>query len=115
MSTRKPQPCSPGPCPPAPHYRKNWLARSASAIGGVLREMDYAQRQALRARQSFNTIVPEPREAPDTFREFLLRTAAPGPHEPTARQRAGGRRIRLPAPAACPRGQRAGGETVPYP
>jgi hypothetical protein len=56
--------------------------------------MDYAQRRAMANRMSFDVMLPDPGQAPDTYQEFLLRTWPARPHEPTAQQRADGRQVR---------------------
>ena len=87
-------PCSPHTGPLGPPGSRNWLARAASAVLDALREMDYAQRRAMANRMSYDAMLPGPGQAPDTFQEFLLRTWAVRPHEPTAQQRAAGRRVK---------------------
>jgi hypothetical protein len=87
-------PPSHSPHPPRPAARRNWLGRTASAVLGAIDEMNDAQRRALRARLAYDRFLPNPAEAPDTYRECLLRTSGPARHEPTARQRASGRRVR---------------------
>jgi len=82
------------PCPPQPAPRRNWLGRTASAVLGVIEEMNDAQQRALRARMAYDQFLPNPAKAPDTYQEFLLRTSGPARHEPTARQRTAGRRVR---------------------
>ena len=94
MPPISPQSCSPHPCQPGPPARQNWLARAASAVLSALREMDYAQRRVTAIRMSYNTVVPDPGKAPDTYQEFLLRTLAAPPHEPSARQRTAGRPVK---------------------
>jgi hypothetical protein len=93
MSASSPQPYS-SPRGPRPAARRNWLGRTASAVLGVIDEMNDAQRRAQRARLSYDRVLPDPAAAPETYREFLLRTSGPVQHEPTARQRAAGRRVR---------------------
>lgn len=92
MNATSPQSHSSGPCQPA--ARRNWLGRAASAVLGVIDEMNDAQRRALRVRLAYDQVLPSPAKAPDTYGEFLLRTLGPARHEPTARQRAAGRRVR---------------------
>ena len=82
------------PRPPQPASRRNWLGRTASAVLGVIEEMNDAQRRALRARMAYDQFLPNPAQAPDTYQEFLLRTSGPARHEPTATQRTAGRRVR---------------------
>jgi len=93
MSASNPQsPVPPGQ--PRPTARQNWLSRTASAVLGVIDEMNDAQRRALRARMAYDQFLPNPAQAPDTYQEFLLRTSGPARHEPTAGQRRAGRRVR---------------------
>lgn len=94
MNPNSPQSCSPHPCQPGPPAGRNWLARAASAVLGVVREMNYAQRRAMANRLSYNAVLPDPGKAPDTYQEFLLRTWGAPLHEPTARQRTTGRQVR---------------------
>jgi hypothetical protein len=94
MTASSPQSPSPRPCQQRPAARRNWLSRTASAVLGVIDEMNDAQRRALRARLSYDQFLPNPAKAPDTYQEFLLRTCGPVRHEPTARQRTAGRRVR---------------------
>jgi hypothetical protein len=92
MNATSPQSHSCGPRQPA--ATRNWLGRAASAVLGVIDEMNDAQRRALRAQLAYDQVLPSPAKAPDTYQEFLLRTVGPARHEPTARQRAAGRRVR---------------------
>jgi hypothetical protein len=94
MSASTPQSHSPHSCQPPPAARRNWLGRAAFAVLGVIEEMNDAQRRAARARVAYDQFLPSPAKAPDSFQEFLLRTSGPARHEPTARQRAAGRRVR---------------------
>jgi len=92
MTANSPQ--SPSPRRSRPAARRNWLGRTASAVLGVIEEMNDAQQRALRARMAYDQFLPNPAKAPDTYQEFLLRTSGPARHEPTARQRGAGRRVR---------------------
>jgi hypothetical protein len=60
----------------------------------VISQMNDAQRRVVRARLACDPCLPGPARAPETYQEFLLRTRGPARHEPTARQRAAGRRVR---------------------
>jgi len=93
MTTSSPRSRSPQPSQPRP-ARRNWLGRTAFAVLGVIEEMNDAQRRAARARMAYDQVLPNPAQAPDSYQEFLLRTSGPARHEPTARQRAAGRRVR---------------------
>lgn len=94
MSATSPLSRSPGARRPQPEARQNWLGRTASAVLAVIGEMNEAQRRVLRARLAYDQVLPVPGQAPDTYQEFLLRTSGPASHEPTARQRQAGRRVR---------------------
>lgn len=94
MTASSPPSHSPQPPHPQPAAQRNWLGRTAAAVLGAIDEMNDAQRRALRARLAYDQFLPNPAEAPDTYQEFLLRTSGPARHEPTARQRGAGRRVR---------------------
>lgn len=70
-------------------FRVSSLARR---VHDVVSEMNYATRRVTELRLSYG--VAESDRAPDTYAEFLLRTAATTRHEPSARRRAAGRRVR---------------------
>jgi hypothetical protein len=54
--------------------------------------MHHATRRANELMFSYG--LPESNRAPDTYAEFLMRSRANARHEPTARSRATGHRIR---------------------
>ncbi len=63
----------------------SWIAGLARRIRDTLNEVNYA---STRATEMLMYNVPEPADkAPDTYAEFLLRTARPVLHEPPARCR----------------------------
>jgi hypothetical protein len=94
MTTSSPRSHPAGPRRPRPAARRRWLGRTTAALLSVLDEMNDAQRRALRARLACDRFLADPTAAPNTYREFLLRTSGPVRHEPTARQRASGRQVR---------------------
>jgi hypothetical protein len=94
MTASTPRSHPPQPRQPRPAAQRNWLGRTASAVLSVLDEMNDAQRRVLRAQRAYDRFLPDPAAAPETYPEFLLRTSGPSSHEPTARQRAAGRRVR---------------------
>jgi hypothetical protein len=94
MTASSPRSRSPYPSQPRPAARQNWLGRTASAVLGVIEEMNDAQQRAARARLAYDQFLPNPGKAPETYQEFLLRTSGPARHEPTARQRTAGHRVR---------------------
>lgn len=64
----------------------------ARRVHDVVSEMNYATKRVTELRLSYG--VAESDRAPDTYAEFLLRTTAMTRHEPSARRRAAGRRVR---------------------
>jgi hypothetical protein len=70
-------------------FRVSSLARR---VHDVVSEMNYATKRVTELRLSYG--VAESNRAPDTYAEFLLRTAATTRHEPSARRRAAGRPVR---------------------
>ena len=65
----------------------------ARRIRQIFSECNSAQRLLTVRRLAFDRQLPEPDKAPDTYREFRLRTSGPLLHEPSARQRQAGRAI----------------------
>jgi hypothetical protein len=63
----------------------------ARKLGTVVAECNDAQRRAATLRSSPDMYVFAPREAPDTYDEFLFRTSGPLVHEPAAAIRSGKR------------------------
>lgn len=66
----------------------------ARRISRIISECNEAQRLLTIRRLAVDRQLPEPDLAPDTYREFLLRTSGPLLHEPSARQRLAGRTVR---------------------
>jgi hypothetical protein len=92
MAASSPPSCSQHPRP-QPEAGRNWLARVAQSVLRTLREMNDGQRRLLSARLSYEAYLPDSGSAPGTYPEFLLRTMAVARREPTAAERAAGRRI----------------------
>jgi hypothetical protein len=69
------------------------VRRSAAVFANVVHEVNYAHRLAAIRRLSVDSYVFRPNLAPETFEEFLSRTAGPLAHEPSARARALGRLV----------------------
>ena len=66
----------------------------ARRISQIISECNEAQRRLTYRRLAYDTQLPEPNAAPDTYAEFLLRTSGPLRREPSAHQRLAGRGIR---------------------
>ena len=66
----------------------------ARRISQIISECNEAQRRLTYRRLAYDTLLPEPNAAPDTYAEFLLRTSGPLRREPSAHQRLAGRGIR---------------------
>jgi hypothetical protein len=62
-------------------------------IAAVIRECGDAQRRMAAIRTSPDRYAARPDAAPDTYAEFLFRTSGVLLHEPSARDRAHGRRV----------------------
>ena len=65
----------------------------ARRIRQIISECNAAQRRLTIRRLAFDSTLPEPDKAPDTYAEFLLRTSGPLLHEPSARQRLAGHAV----------------------
>lgn len=76
--------------------KRAWRAfrRAAGALVSLVRELDYWQRRRALLSQAPDRHIPNPDKPPDSFREFLARTHGPLIHEPSARARLAGRRVR---------------------
>jgi len=66
----------------------NQLRNLAGKIADAVSEMNYAQRRMMALRLSLDLYKLEPDVGPDTYHEFLARTAGPLLHEPSASRRA---------------------------
>jgi len=69
------------------------LWRAGSGLANFLRELDYWQRRTTVLSLAPDRHVPHPNRAPDTYREFLARTAGPLLREPSSRARLAGRQV----------------------
>ena len=65
----------------------------ARRISQIISECNAATRLLTIRRLAYDSNLPEPHAAPDTYAEFLLRTSGPLLHEPSARQRLAGQAI----------------------
>jgi hypothetical protein len=72
--------------------RASWMARLARRISYAVGEMNYAQKRILAVRLGYGVVESE--RAPDSYSEFLLRSAVVTMHEPPARNRACGRPVK---------------------
>jgi hypothetical protein len=72
--------------------RASWQVRLARRLRYIAGEISYAQKRVFAVRLCYG--VAESDRAPDTYTEFLLRSAAVVTHEPPARSRAAGRHVR---------------------
>ena len=69
-----------------------WVSSLARRVHDVVSEMNYASKRVTELMLCYG--LAESDRAPDTYAEFLLRTAGTTRHEPSARRRAAGRRVR---------------------
>jgi hypothetical protein len=68
------------------------LARIGRRVASVLAECDYAQRRWFTVMTTPDSYLTNSDQAPDNYAEFLFRTSSSLRHEPTAADRACGRR-----------------------
>jgi hypothetical protein len=68
------------------------MVRLARRISHAAGEMNYAQKRILAVRLGYG--IAESERAPDSYGEFLLRSAVVTMHEPPARIRACGRQVK---------------------
>lgn len=68
------------------------IRRIAGKIASAVADANYAQRRVLELRLAPDHYVFRDGHAPDSYAEFLYRTSAQLPHEPSARERSGGRK-----------------------
>jgi len=73
---------------------KRVLRALVRRVGAVVAECNYAQRRITVLQSSPDHYLVAPAQAPDTYEEFLLRTAGPLDHEPSAAARCGRRIVR---------------------
>jgi len=78
--------------PSASTQPASWIVRFARQAGHVLCEIHAANKRASRLLLSYG--LTESDRAPDSYAEFLLRSRASILHEPSARRRAAGHRVR---------------------
>jgi hypothetical protein len=78
--------------PSSPGRRASWVVRLARRISYVAGEISYAQKRVLAVRIGYG--IAESDRAPDTYAEFLLRSAVVTTHEPPALRRASGRQVK---------------------
>jgi hypothetical protein len=78
--------------PSNPSRRASRVVRIARRLSYVAGEISYAQKRLFAVRLGYG--VAESDRAPDTYTDFLLRSAAAVTHEPPARSRACGRQVR---------------------
>jgi hypothetical protein len=76
----------------SPGRRASWVVRLARRISYAAGEISYAQKRLFAVRRCYG--IAESDRAPDTYSEFLLRSAAVATHEPPARSRACGRQVK---------------------
>jgi hypothetical protein len=67
--------------------RGSWPGRLARRIVAIVRECNDAQRRMTAVSTAPDRYIAHPDAAPDTYAEFLFRTARPTLHEPPARCR----------------------------
>jgi hypothetical protein len=68
------------------------LARIGRRVADVLAECNYAQRRMFTLMTTPDSFITDRDRAPDSYAEFLFRTSSCLLHEPTAADRAHGRR-----------------------
>jgi hypothetical protein len=64
------------------------LRRLARRVSAAIAECNYAQRRITVLQANPDGYLIAPAQAPDTYQDFLLRTAGPLEHEPSAADRA---------------------------
>jgi hypothetical protein len=73
---------------------RNTLRTLARRLGVVVAECNYAQRRVTELKVSPERYLTQPSRAPDTYREFLMRTGGLLIHEPSAARRSAGSALR---------------------
>jgi hypothetical protein len=77
--------------------RVRWAARAVRRltreVAEFVRELNYWQRRAAVLSMAPDRFLPESNQPPDTYQEFLGRTAGPLIREPSLRARQGGRQV----------------------
>jgi hypothetical protein len=69
------------------------LRRLTHEVAESARELNYWQRRATVLSMAPDRFLPKSNQPPDTYEEFLARTAGPMIREPSLRQRQRGRQI----------------------
>ena len=85
-----------------------WVSSLARRVRNVVSEMNYASTRVTELMLCYG--LAESDRAPDTYTEFLLRTAGTTRHEPPARRRAAG----PPGQVAVSAAQGGGGPAGPH-
>jgi hypothetical protein len=67
-----------------------FIGRMTRRAADILTECSYAQRRLIQLRLSLDSHVYDVRQVPDSYHEFLHRTAGELRHEPSAHDRAAG-------------------------
>jgi hypothetical protein len=70
------------------HRVAPFLSRMTRRAADIVAECNYAQRRLTQLRLSLDSHVYDVRQVPDSYHEFLQRTAGTLRHEPSARDRA---------------------------
>jgi hypothetical protein len=68
-----------------------FISRMTRRAADIVAECSYAQRRLTHLRLSLDSHVYDVRQTPDSYHEFLERTAGALRHEPSARDRTAGR------------------------
>jgi len=80
------------PSSSAPRRRASWCVRLTRRILYTVRELHFANRQAAALMLRYGQYETD--QAPATYAEFLMRTRSVVRHEPPARRRSAGSRVR---------------------
>jgi len=75
-----------------PSQRASWIVRFARRVYHAFSEINRANKRASMLLLTYG--LAESDRAPDTYAEFLLRSRASVLHEPAARSRSAGRRVK---------------------
>jgi hypothetical protein len=70
------------------------VRRIMHRVSRTVADANAAQRRVAILAGAPDRWVPDPHKTPDTYSEFLARTAGPLLHEPSARRRARGKKVR---------------------
>ena len=69
------------------------LRRVSHEVAELVRELNYWQRRATVLSMAPDRLLPTSNQPPDTYQEFLARTAGPLIREPSLRARQAGRQV----------------------